>query len=197
MKTTWDDRYQSSTYQYGVKPNDFIAEQIKTVKLGNILIPAAGEGRDLVYAASLGWEAHGFDLSQQGQAKAFRLANEKNTSIHYICNDAFLINYPIASFDVIALSFFHLPPELRATFHQKCISWLKQGGRIIIEGFNKNQLGKSSGGPKDENWLFNSQELSSDFQELTIVHNIEIDRMLDEGPLHQGIASVIQFVAMK
>ena len=46
MKATWDARYQSTEYQYGINPNDFFAEQIANIPVGRILIPAAGEGRD-------------------------------------------------------------------------------------------------------------------------------------------------------
>ena len=196
MKATWNERYQNSTYQYGINPNDFLAEQLQDLQPGRILVPAAGEGRDMVFAAKLGWEAHGFDLSEQGEAKAIKLARDQQVNIHFKCTDAFKINYPLESFDVIALSFFHLPPDLRKSFHQRCVTWLKPGGRIILEGFNKSQLGKTSGGPKQVDWLFSSQELAEDFQGLTVQLIEEKDRLLDEGPLHQGIASVIQFTAI-
>jgi SAM-dependent methyltransferase len=196
MKATWNERYQNSTYQYGINPNDFLTEQLQGLQPGRILVPAAGEGRDMVYAAKLGWEAHGFDLSEQGEAKAIKLARDQQVNIHFKCTDAFKINYPLESFDVIALSFFHLPPDLRKAFHQRCVTWLKPGGRIILEGFNKSQLGKTSGGPKQVDWLFSSQELAEDFKGLTVQINEEKDRLLDEGPLHQGIASVIQFTAI-
>jgi len=197
MKTTWDERYRNAEYQYGINPNEFIAEKLRLLKPGRILIPAAGEGRDLVFAASLGWEAHGFDLSDQGEAKALKLARERKVNIHFTCQDAFQINFPLESFDVIALSYFHLPPELRLKFHQKCMSWLKPGGHIILEGFSKNQLGKNSGGPKDQSWLFSAQELSSDFQGLHVLFNEEKERILDEGPLHQGLANVVQLYTHK
>lgn len=197
MKATWEERYRNPTYQYGINPNEFLSEQLQELQPGRILIPAAGEGRDMVYAAKLGWEAHGFDLSEQGYAKAIKLARDNQVNIHFKCMDAFKINYPLESFDVIALSFFHLPPDLRKAFHQHCVTWLKPGGRIILEGFHKGQLGKTSGGPKQVDWLFSSQELAEDFKGLTLQINEEKDRLLDEGPLHQGIASVIQFTAIK
>ncbi len=196
MKATWNERYQNSTYQYGINPNDFLTEQLQGLQPGRILVPAAGEGRDMVYAGKLGWEAYGFDLSGQGEVKAIKLARDQQVNIHFKCTDAFKINYPLESFDVIALSFFHLPPDMRKAFHQRCVTWLKPGGRIILEGFNKSQLGKTSGGPKQVDWLFSSQELAEDFKGLTVQINEEKDRLLDEGLLHQGIASVIQFTAI-
>lgn len=197
MKATWDARYQSTEYQYGINPNDFFAEQITNIPLGRILIPAAGEGRDAIYAAKLGWEVYAFDLSEQGEAKALKLAREQHVQLHYMCADALKIQFPFESFDVIMSTYFHTPPEIRPLVHAKFIKWLKPEGIFLLEGFNKRQLGYTSGGPKDANWLFDTHFLALDFKSLDIQLNQEIMRTLDEGPLHQGKAGVIQFRAIK
>ncbi len=63
MKAMWNERYQQDIYQYGINPNDFMAEQIPQLPIARILFPGAGEGRDAVFAAKLGFEVHAFDLS--------------------------------------------------------------------------------------------------------------------------------------
>lgn len=193
----WDERYQQEVFQYGIKPNDFFAEQIRQLPVGRILIPAAGEGRDAVYAASLGWDVYAFDLSEQGKSKALKLAREKKVNIHYTCGDAMEIKFPLEAFDVIMLTYFHTPPEIRTQIHHKCIQWLKPGGSILLEGFNKKQIAYTSGGPKQIDWLFDQAVLAEDFKSLTINQNSEKQRILDEGPLHQGMAEVIQCKATK
>ena len=90
-----------------------------------------------------------------------------------------------------------MPIEIRVAFYASCISWLKPGGKILLEGFSKKQLGLSSGGPKNSDWLFSTKELEIEFPGLTILLNEEKQRLLDEGPLHQGLAEVIQFIAQK
>jgi SAM-dependent methyltransferase len=197
MKATWDARYQSTEYQYGINPNDFFAEQIANIPVGRILIPAAGEGRDAIYAAKLGWEVYAFDLSEQAEAKALKLAREQHVQLYYVCADALKIQFPLESFDVIMSTYFHTPPEIRPLVHAKFIKWLKPGGTLLLEGFNKRQLAYTSGGPKDANWLFDNDTLALDFKSLDIQINQEIIRTLDEGPLHQGKAEVIQFRAIK
>ena len=197
MKAMWNERYQQDIYQYGINPNDFMAEQIRQLPAGRILFPGAGEGRDAVFAAKLGWEAHAFDLSEQGQSKALKLASQEKTRIHFKVADATLVKFPLASFDAIALTYFHLPIEIRLPFYANCVSWLKPGGIILIEGFSKKQLGLSSGGPKNIDWLFSAQELETEFPGLKILTNQEKQRVLDEGPLHQGLAEVVQFIAQK
>lgn len=193
----WNERYQQDIYQYGINPNDFMAEQIQQLPAGRILFPGAGEGRDAVFSAKLGWEVHAFDLSEQGQAKALKLASQEKTRIHFKVADASLVKFPLASFDVIALTYFHLPIEIRLPFYANCVSWLKPGGKILIEGFSKKQLGLSSGGPKKTDWLFSAKELEAEFPGLKILLNEEKQRVLDEGPLHQGLAEVVQFIAQK
>jgi 2-polyprenyl-3-methyl-5-hydroxy-6-metoxy-1,4-benzoquinol methylase len=197
MKTMWDERYQSNVYQYGINPNDFFAEQIAQLPVGRILIPAAGEGRDAVYAAKLGWEVYAFDLSDQGQAKAMKLAREEKVHLEYICADALQVQFPIESFDLIMSTYFHTPPEMRAKVHAQFVKWLKPGATLLIEGFNKRQIAHTSGGPKNIEWLFDTSTLASDFNALAIQLNQEIKRTLNEGPLHQGLAEVIQFKAKK
>ncbi len=197
MKAMWNERYQQKEFQYGTNPNEFMATQLKQFIPGRILFPGAGEGRDAVFAAKLGWESHAFDLSEQGHAKAMRLATEQKTQIHYKVADASQIKFPLDSFDVIALTFFHLPREIRLSFYQHCISWLKPGGIILLEGFTKNQLGLTSGGPKNPDWLFSSKELTKEFPGLDILINKELRRTLNEGPLHQGPAQIVQFKAQK
>jgi SAM-dependent methyltransferase len=174
-----------------------MAEQIQQLPAGRILFPGAREGRDAVFAAKLGWEVHAFDLSEQGQSKALKLASQEKTRIHFKVTDASLVKFPIASFDVIALTYFHLPIEIRLPFYANCVSWLKPGGKILIEGFSRKQLGLSSGGPKNIDWLFSAKELETEFPGLKIILNEEKQRILDEGPLHQGLAEVVQFITQK
>ncbi len=193
----WNERYNTTAFQYGEKPNDFIKEQFEKLPIGRVLVPAAGEGRDAVFAASLGWDVYAFDASDVAQLKALKLASANKVQVHYTCEDATKIKYLLESFDAIILTFFHLPPEIRFTFHQQCMKWLKPGGKIILEAFHKNQLGLPSGGPKDINWLFNRSIIEEDFGRLEIIQLTEKQRILDEGPLHQGLAEVVQFVGEK
>ncbi|MCZ2482022.1 class I SAM-dependent methyltransferase [Aquirufa nivalisilvae] len=197
MKAIWNSRYDSKEYQYGVEPNQFFKKQLQKLSIGRLLVPAAGEGRDAVFAAQIGWEVHAFDSSDTAQGKANKLAVEKSVNLHYECIDAASVRYPFESFDAIALVYFHQNPEERRKFHQQCIKWLKPGGKIILEGFHKNQMGLNSGGPKDLNMLFDLDELNEDFKGLTKEYSKVKETLLNEGPLHQGKAYVIDFLASK
>ena len=90
-----------------------------------------------------------------------------------------------------------MPSELRKIMHSKYINWLKPGGTLILELFSKEQLQYSSGGPKDMDMLLSQPELEDDFKSLS-ERDIKIEIIqLNEGPGHQGTASVIRMIGRK
>jgi hypothetical protein len=71
------------------------------------------------------------------------------------------------------------------------------GGVIILIGFNKKQLGKSSGGPKLLEMLFDQEMLREDFERCEIEALEEKNVLLSEGHYHQGEAEIIRGIFRK
>jgi hypothetical protein len=197
MQNTWDERYARQEYIYGTEPNSFLKEQLTKLIPGRILFPAEGEGRNAVYAASQGWQADAFDQSTEGQKKAIHLAAAKGVTINYSIQSLDSWNPEPDQYDSIALIFVHLPDGLRQQVHKAAIRALRTGGTLILEAFSVNQLDRNSGGPKTLDLLFTKEQVESDFKNLAIAMLSETQVILDEGPLHQGLADVIQFVGLK
>lgn len=197
MENLWDRRYNTTEYIYGREPNAYFKAVIDQLKPGKILLPGEGEGRNAVYAASLGWEAHAFDSSLVGREKARQLAWEKGTEINYSIASYQEFNPGINRFDAAGLLFTHQPPEMRAAFHRKIREWLIPGGLVVLEGFHKDQIYKDSGGPGNLGFLFSEEELKADFHDLEIIELNTQQRSLDEGSFHQGEAVIVQLTAKK
>jgi 2-polyprenyl-3-methyl-5-hydroxy-6-metoxy-1,4-benzoquinol methylase len=197
VKEFWDQRYSGEEYAYGTKPNLFFKTFIDSYPPGKILLPGEGEGRNAVYAALKGWEATAIDHSEEGMIKAKKLASLNQVSIAYLVQDLTTINKNPEKYDAIALVFVHLPPDTRTTIHQKLISMLKPGGWLLMEAFNKKQLGRNTGGPPDADMLYDEQVLQRDFKSLEILELYEKLESFDEGPYHQGIGSIIRMIAKK
>ena len=83
MKAFWEKRYGEKTYAYGKEPNIYFKKTIETLTPGKILLAAEGEGRNAVFAASLGWEVYAYDFSEMAYEKAMKLAREKGVTIQY------------------------------------------------------------------------------------------------------------------
>lgn len=197
MKEFWNERYSEKEYVYGIEPNVFFAEQIKDIKQGKMILPCEGEGRNAVFAARHGWDVYAFDSSEVGQKKALQLAQVNEVSITYAVDDATQISYAENSVDIIAFVYAHFPTAIRKHIHKKTISWLKPGGKIILEAFNPNQLHNNSGGPKELSMLYTEEMLKDDFADLKIEFIKNITTELNEGAFHKGKADIIQFVGIK
>ncbi len=202
MTTFWNERYSADEYVYGEQPNEWFKHQIDAMKPGKILLPGDGEGRNGVYAASLGWEVYAFDLSVAGKEKAIKLAKKHNVKIDYRVGDLAELPYEENSFDVIALVYTHFAPGLRKRYHKKLDNYLKPGGKFLIEGFRKEQIqrqkpGEKGGGPKKIEMLYSENELRNDFlnYEIKELDNVEVE--LNEGRFHNGNNAVIRFVGKK
>lgn len=201
MKEFWNDRYQEEPFAYGKEPNKFYEEVLKNLDPGKILLPAEGEGRNAVFASKLGWKVDCFDQSIEGIKKANQLCEELGVSINYFEGNLSAINelgLEPESYDSIALIYVHTPPPIRKKKHRELAKLLKKGGIMIIEAFNKNQIGNPSGGPQKEEMLFDKETLLNDFDGILRTKLIEeVHVELNEGLFHIGKADVVRFIGEK
>lgn len=196
-KIFWNERYAAHTTVYGEAPNEFFKTQLDILLPGKILLPAEGEGRNAIYAASRGWQVTAFDYSEQAQQKALVHAKEKALIIDYTVQDISIITLPIQHYDVVALVYVHLQATLREKFFEQVVRSLKPGGTIILEGFSANQLKFDSGGPKEMGMLYTLGLVKQLFQSLRLEFLKEEEIILNEGEFHKGPASVVRLVAKK
>lgn len=189
----WDKRYAEQGYAYGNLPNMFFKSVVDRLPVGDMLIPAAGQGRDAVYAATQGWQVDAFDLSAEGQKAALQLAKQKNVTLNFDLCNAFTFTTN-KKYNAIASIYFHIPPVKRVDFHKKLTTLLAPQGVVIVEAFNKKQIKNNSGGPKDIDMLMSVDELLNDFSALQCIECYETVVNLQEGKYHVGNAEIIRYI---
>ncbi len=203
MKEMWDDRYASEGYAYGTDPNIFFKETLKRFNIkGKLLLPAEGEGRNAVYAATQGLEVFAFDISNSGKEKALQLAEKANVNINYGVGDFFDLTFLKEKFDAAALIYAHFSPSLLSEYHKKIGELIRPGGFIILEGFSKGHLplrkiNPNVGGPDKEEMLFSMDSIRNDFSAFEIIQLEEVEIELAEGKYHNGVGKVIRFIGKK
>lgn len=202
MKEFWNGRYSQRGYAYGISPNEYFKDKIDRLKpVGNLLLPAEGEGRNAVYAAKLGWNVTAFDYSKAGQQKALELARENGVSLTYLVQDAQSVELAPEQFDCLALVYAHIEGETRASLHSRLLTSLKPSGTVIFEAYATEQLHYqqkyNSGGPKEANMLFTLEDIQQEFTGLQMEELQKIEIIAQEGKYHQGPSCVIQFKGVK
>jgi hypothetical protein len=198
----WNDRYSNEEYAFGEQPNDYLKEQLEKLPPGKILFAAEGEGRNAVFAATLGWQASAFDISTEGKNKALRLADKHKITLNYQTGELPTLHCNNNAFDAIALIYAHFPANIKSQYHRLLSNYLRPGGTIIFEAFSKNHLeyrlkNEKVGGPTDIESLFSIEELQADFENYEVIELVEKVVELNEGHFHSGEGSVIRFVGRK
>ena len=201
-KSRWNERYSQEAFAYGEAPNHYLQEQLTKLPVGSILFPAEGEGRNAVFAATIGWNVSAFDISEEGKNKAIKLAKKNEVTINYQVGGLEKLNFETEQFDAIALIYAHFPANIKSAYHKKLDRFLKKKGTLIFESFSKKHLdyvtaNENVGGPKDIESLFSIDEIKADFPNYTILELVEQEIQLNEGLYHNGTGSVIRFVGQK
>lgn len=200
MTNFWDDRFSDPDYIYGTEPNVYFKSKLDLLSAGSILLPAEGEGRNAVYAASNGWSVKAFDSSLVGRMKAINLAESLNVKIDYeLKNDEDF--YSKQSFDAAAFIFSHFGKVRNNKTFAKLSGYIKPGGHIIFECFSINQIEfqqkHGSGGPTEIDMLFSTGDIHEIFPDFEILDLAQRTISLNEGKYHLGEASVIDFFGKK
>ena len=186
----WNERYSSPEYFYGTNPNEHFKDFIDSNQPGKILLPAEGEGRNAIYAALKGWDVIAIDYSEEARRKAMLLAKSNNINITYEIGDVQNLDSVTSNFDYCACIFMHMPDDHLQALYEHLLSLLKPNGKLLIVGFNKKQLKRSSGGPKNEDWLFSSSQITDQFKHHTILQCRDFQTYLNEGTGHEGLAEL-------
>ena len=198
----WENRYSKKEYAFGTERNVFLKEKLEPITPGTILFPAEGEGRNAVFAAKLGWKVSAFDISVEGKKKALKLAESNQVSLDYQVGDLPNLHFEEEQFNVIASIYAHFPIHIRSKYHKLLSKYLRKGGLIILEGFDKKHFdyrlkNPNVGGPTNLEGLFSIEELKSDFTNFETLELVEQEVNLKEGVYHDGTGHLVRFVARK
>lgn len=198
----WNNRYKQKEWAYGKEPNAYIKEKLPLFKTGKALFPAEGEGRNAIYAATLGWDVSAFDYSIKGKEKADKLALVNNVTIDYSVQGFLEETYEQGEFDLICLTFVHFEPNIKIEMHKRLDNYLKTGGHILLEAFSKehreiNKKDSKVGGPPNEDQMYSIEEIKRDFSNYEIIELKKENTYLEEGLYHVGNSAVIRFIGRK
>lgn len=199
LPDSWDARYASAEYLFGIEPNAFLASQRHRLKPGmSCLAVADGEGRNGVWLAQQGLQVLAVDASAVALEKAKKLAQQRGVAMNFEQADLAQWYWGEKRFDVVAAIFIQFaPPVLREQMFAGIKHCLKPGGLLLLQGYTPRQLEYKTGGPPLAENLYTEALLREAFGEMEILHLCEHDDQIHEGKGHNGMSALIDLVACK
>lgn len=160
----WDEAYRGSELVWSAEPNRWVAEIAAGWPPGKAIDLAAGEARNSLWLAGLGWSVTAVDYSQVGLEKGRRLAERFGVvgRLTFQCADLTAYTPEPRAYDLVLLSYLHLDSAYRPDIVRAAADAVAPGGRLLVVGHDLANLARGVGGPQDPDVLYNADQLRNE-----------------------------------
>ena len=159
--TRWDERYAAADQVWSVEPNQFVASYCEGLPPGRAVDLAAGEGRNALWLASLGWDATAVDFSAVGLERAGESAKARNLEVELVPADLRSYVPEAGAFDLVLIAYLHLPAEDREVILRNAAAAVAPGGTFFLVGHDLTNIADGHGGPQDPSVLSTPDEVAA------------------------------------
>lgn len=170
----WDERYRVHDHLWSVTPNLFVADRLGDVAPGRGLDLAAGEGRNAIWLASLGWEMTAVDFSEVAISKG----KAQSDAVDFVIADVRTWETR-KSFDLVLIAYLHLVAGDYETVVRRARNWLAPGGEMFLIGHDVSNITEGWGGPQDPAVMWDVPEVLGWLDGLVIVEAEVVNRPVD------------------
>ncbi|WP_408898759.1 SAM-dependent methyltransferase [Nocardioides sp. R1-1] len=140
----WDERYGGADRVWSGRPNQRLVEQVADLTPGTALDVACGEGADAVWLATQGWRVTAVDVSQVALAKVATHAEQEGVAdrIRLGFYDALADPRPVGrrSFDLVTVSFLHVPQADFSAIYRGIADAVAPGGRLLVTAHHPDDV---------------------------------------------------------
>lgn len=170
----WDERYRAHDHLWSVTPNLFVADRLGGMAPGRGLDLAAGEGRNAIWLASLGWEMTAVDFSEVAISKG----KAQSDAVDFVIADVRTWETE-QSFDLVLIAYLHLVPGDYQAIVRRARDWLAPGGELFLIGHDVSNPTDGWGGPQYPELLWDVPEVLGWLDGLVIVEAEVVNRPVD------------------
>jgi SAM-dependent methyltransferase len=166
-ETHWNERYAASERLFSADPDGTLVELAGGLPPGRALDLGAGEGRNSLWLASLGWRVTAVDLSDVALTRLAASAVEHDLNVTTEVADMNEFLGRAGRFDLVVLANIHPAPEERAELLAGAAAALAPGGHLFIVGHHVDSLGKA--GPPRPERLYTEDIVARAFPDLELL----------------------------
>lgn len=165
--THWNERYAASERVFSADPDGTLVELAGGLPPGRALDLGAGEGRNSLWLASLGWRVTAVDLSDVALTRLAASAAEHDLEVTTEVADMNEFLGRDGQFDLVVLANVHPDPDERTELLARAAAALAPGGHLFIVGHHIDSLGKA--GPPRPERLYTEDILAEAFPDLELL----------------------------
>ena len=162
----WDERYARSPLLWTAEPNRWVVQHAAALTPGRALDLAAGEGRNAVWLASMGWTALAVDFSPVAVERVHQLAvdrlGQRADAVSARVEDVLTWAPPVGAFDLVLLSYLHLGAADRQGVLTRAAAAVAPGGHLLVVAHHTDNLEQGYGGPQNARWLYSESDVEAD-----------------------------------
>ena len=181
----WERRYGEAQSVWGWAPNRFVAEVLGPLPAGRALDLAAGEGRNALWLADLGWRATAVDFAENALARGRTQAAEHGLDVEWVHADVLDYQPEAGAYDAVVIAYLHLEARDLATVLRRAAQALAPGGTLVVVGHDVTNITDGVGGPQNPAILYTQSLVTDtlkDFGALDIVRAERVRRQTDRAP---------------
>ncbi|MBS2536184.1 class I SAM-dependent methyltransferase [Catenulispora sp. NF23] len=181
----WEKRYGEAQSVWGWAPNRFVAEVLGPLPAGRALDLAAGEGRNALWLADLGWRATAVDFAENALARGREQAEEHGLDVRWIHADVLDHQPEERAYDAVVIAYLHLPAEDLDTVLRNAAKALAPGGTLVVVGHDVTNIADGVGGPQNPDILYTPGLVTETLKQvkgLTVARAELVHRQTDRAP---------------
>jgi len=139
----WDERYSSSDSLWSGHVNAVVRDEAADLAPGRAIDVGCGEGGDALWLAGRGWTVLGVDVSQVAVDRAAARAAEVGlaAAAAFEVRDLMTWTPPARAFDLVSVSFVHLPTDDRRTVYAGLAAAVAVGGTFLVAAHHPSDIG--------------------------------------------------------
>lgn len=182
----WEQRYSAAQSIWGWAPNRFVAEVLGPLPPGRALDLAAGEGRNSLWLADLGWRATAVDFAENALARGRAQAEEHSLDVEWVQADVLEYLPESGAYDAVVIAYLHLGARKLATVLGHAAQALAPGGTLVVVGHDVTNIADGVGGPQDPAILLTPDLVTEGLEQvgggLRISRAERVHRQTDRAP---------------
>jgi SAM-dependent methyltransferase len=161
--SAWDERYAGTDLVWSAEPNRFVAAEVADLPPGRAVDLGAGEGRNAIHLARLGWQVTAVDFSQVALDKGRTVAGD--LPVRWVCADAtaWASSDPV---DLVVEAYLQLDAAARRAATSNGFASLRVGGTFLLVAHDSTNLAEGTGGPQDPAVLMTAEDVLGDLDEM-------------------------------